>query len=215
MAVTLGLAIVMRRSEHNDDLRSTATLLRGALDRVERHLGNSISNEQQGSSIGSNSTSSAVNLQPRNELRRVFSPYQPDVGVRTTANGMFSRKGKGSKRSPYSKESSQTSQPWKKETICLRFKNQLKKPDTKEKIALAEQGLGLKELLFNWEGDARHIHSVLIKSYPVLNTCGGYSMMRLATNSTDLLPIGAPKDGVTVKYLKDILKSAKLYIRPL
>ena len=63
---------------------------------------------------------------------------------------------------------------------------------------MAEQGLGLKELLFNWEGDARHIHLVLIKSYPVLSTCGGHSMMRLASYSTDLLPIGALKDGVTV-----------------
>ena len=40
--------------------------------------------------------------------------------------------------------------------------------------------------------------------------------MRLATNSTDLITIDTPRQGgISMRYLRDILKAAKLYIVPL
>ena len=62
-------------------------------------------------------------------------------------------------------------------TICLRLKDQHNKPSTQEKMTLAEMGLGLKEISFNLEGDAIHIHSMLTQSYQLLTLCGGYTLM--------------------------------------
>ena len=80
---------------------------------------------------------------------------------------------------------------------------------------MAKSGLGLKELEFNIDGNAMRIHNVILDAFSELNDCGGYTLHRLATNSTDLIAIKPPKGGFTVKYLKDIVKSAKLFVRPL
>ena len=82
---------------------------------------------------------------------------------------------------------------WKKETVCLRFKDQTKGPDCTEKMELARIGLGLKELSFDSDGDAIYIHSVLLTAFKQLDACGGYTLLRLATNSTDLIEIQPPK----------------------
>ena len=76
-------------------------------------------------------------------------------------------------------------------------------------------GLGLSQAVFNTDGDAEHIHDVLLKNFPVLESCGGYTLLRLAENSHSMVEIEGPDSGMTVSYLKDILNQAKLYIRPL
>ena len=96
---------------------------------------------------------------------------------------------------------------WKKAAICLRSRLQKKGPDMQEKMILAKAGLGLKELTFDSDGDALHIHHVINDAFQPL--------LRLANNSSTLLEIEPPKGGMNVKYLRDILKSAKLFIRPL
>ena len=80
---------------------------------------------------------------------------------------------------------------------------------------MAKAGLGLKELSFNANGDALHIHTVLTGAFKQLEDCGGYTLLHLASNSTQLIEIESPKKGLTVTYLKDIVKSAKLFVRPL
>ena len=85
---------------------------------------------------------------------------------------------------------------WKKETVCLRFKDQTKGPDCTEKMELARIGLGLEELSFDGDGDALHIHSVLLTAFKQLDACGGYTLLHLATNSTDLIEIQPPKGGM-------------------
>ena len=104
---------------------------------------------------------------------------------------------------------------WKKATICLRSRLQKKGPDMQEKMILAKAGLGLKELMFDSDGDALHIHHVINDAFQQLEKTGGYTLLRLASNSSTLLEIEPPKGGMNVKYLRDILKSAKLFIRPL
>ena len=69
--------------------------------------------------------------------------------------------------------------------------------------------------MFDNNGDAQHIHSVIMKEFPVLTMCGGYTLLRLAENSHNMVVIEGPDNGMTVRYLKDILNYAKLYIRPL
>ena len=51
-------------------------------------------------------------------------------------------------------------------------------------------------------------------AYPVLSECGCYSLMRLAENSRALIRIDAPSGGMTIPFLKDILRQAKLFVRP-
>lgn len=105
---------------------------------------------------------------------------------------------------------------WKKSTFCLANSQQTIKPTPQEKIRLAQMGLMTKCLVFEAEGKAQHVHDVIMKAYPVLENSGGYTILRLAENSYDLVEIEAPMDGlITVEYLKDIVKNAILYIRPL
>ena len=66
---------------------------------------------------------------------------------------------------------------------------------------------------FNMDGDAHHIHSEIVHAYPELELCGGYSLMRLGSGSSDLVMIEPPRGGLSVRYLRDI--PAKLFIRPL
>ena len=82
-------------------------------------------------------------------------------------------------------------------------------------MELARLGLGLAELVFDFNGDAEHIHFVLLNQFPQLEACGGYTLMRLKENSYDLVEIEYPAKGLNVSYLKDILNQAKLYVRPL
>jgi len=76
-------------------------------------------------------------------------------------------------------------------------------------------GLGLKKLTFNAAGDSQHIHDIIVSNFPVLDSCGGYALLRLKENSKKLVPIDSPDCGITGPFLKDILRQAKLYICPL
>ena len=51
---------------------------------------------------------------------------------------------------------------WKKDTVCLRLKSRRKGPDMQEKMNLAKAGLGLRELIFSNDGDALHVHHVIV-----------------------------------------------------
>ena len=88
------------------------------------------------------------------------------------------------------------------------------KPTVEEDMALAKCGLGLKQLVFDSEGDAQHIHDVIMAQYPALVHCGGYTLLRLSGGS-NLAEIESPDVGITVPYLKDIVHQAKLFITPL
>ena len=76
-------------------------------------------------------------------------------------------------------------------------------------------GLGLTEVVFNSSGNAEHIHNCIVTKFPILNSCGGYTLIHLGDSSCSLVEIETPDNGLTVSYLKDILNQAKLYIRPL
>ena len=168
------------------------------------------------------------------EHRRLFGGYrgghggyQPSSSVSTRYRGSApfttryvkpttaasSGKGKGSKRM-VSKSNSRLIF-WKKEVVCLRSKNDCTVPNVSEKIALAKLGLQVKEVKFDLDGDFFHLDAVLKTEYPELTYTGGYCLMRPLSNSRDLTVIDPPKGGFTVRYLEDILRSARLYVRPL
>lgn len=78
---------------------------------------------------------------------------------------------------------------WRKDCICLRDKEQSWKPSSEEKIALASMELGLKEVVFMSDGDAEHIHRMILDTFLVLEECGGYSLLCVAENSHSMVLI--------------------------
>ena len=144
-------------------------------------------------------TSEAVATADISEHKRLFG-FKPS---RSKARG---KKGRLEKRGPIL---------WKKECICLRDSQEDWKPGSEEKIELARMGLGLKSLKFESDGNAQHVHDVIMQQFPVLETSGGYTLLRLAENSHTMVEIEGTDSGTSVHFLKDILNQAKLYIRPL
>jgi hypothetical protein len=75
--------------------------------------------------------------------------------------------------------------------------------------------LGARKITFNADGDAAYLHEVIMNAFPQVESCGGYSFMRVMENSRYLVEIDGPNDGITVPFLRGVLNQAKLYIRPL
>ena len=98
--------------------------------------------------------------------------------------------------------------------MCLRSKDAVKIPDVQEKIALAKLGLTVKEVKFDIDGDAWHFNAIMKEAFPELQSTGGYSLLRVGT-ANNLIVIDPPKGGFNIRYLKDIVQSAWLYVRPL
>ena len=150
---------------------------------------------------------------PYEEHQRIFG-YSPSVTTATFCSG-HKRKGKGFQGGGRKKDV-HVEEPavWRKEVVCLRFRSSLKVPGIKEKMVMARMGLGSREILFDLDGDELYLHEKLLSEFPILKG-GGYTLLRTNTNSTTLLSIEWPQSGVTIKYLKEVLCSARLYVRPL
>ena len=138
------------------------------------------------------------------EHRRLFK-FQPSKVATKHSKGKAPVKAKRGKRGPST---------WKN-YICLSSCTQSLMPTTEERMQLAQMGLGLKELHFEIDYSSVQIHKLILDEYPQLEDAGGYTLLRLAENSRDLVEIETPGGGFTVPYLKDIVRQAKLYIRPL
>ena len=139
---------------------------------------------------------------------RIFEPCKSSHGLYESRKGKTKRQlSRGPGRPAKSK--------WKKDCICLRHTDQTSRPSAEEKMVLARDGLGLAEVTFDYDGNACHIHEVLVEKFPQLDSCGSYTLCRLSDNSVNLIEIEHPAKGLSVAYLKDILNQAKLYIRPL
>ncbi len=139
------------------------------------------------------------------EHKRLFG-FQPSKSC--------SKKGKGRSKVSQKPRPAMKS-TWRRDCICLCDTEQTWKPSPEEKMKLAKMGLGLKEVVFECDGSADHVHKKLLEIYPVLRDFGGYTLLRLGSGSKALVEIEGPESGITVPYLKDILNQAKLYIRPL
>jgi len=154
---------------------------------------------------------------PIQEHRRLFG-YSGSGGTFQPPKSPYSWSGKGKGKFKSSRRSRgrPLASKWKKDCVCLRETSQTRRPSAEERMQLARIGLGLEEVCFDCDGDAEHIHSALLAKFPQLQTCGGYTLLRLSDSSSmDLIEIEHPAKGMSVRYLKDILNQAKLYIRPL
>ena len=64
-------------------------------------------------------------------------------------------------------------------------------------------------------GDSSDFHDTIIESFPPIADAGGYELLWVSGPGRSLEVIPFPADRYTAAYLKDIVRQAKIYIRPI
>ncbi len=83
-------------------------------------------------------------------------------------------------------------------------------------IFLNSIGLGSKTLSLPEDGDVNDIHEEILDSYPQLCDAGGFELLRVPSRGrSELEQIPSPVGGYTTGFLKDVVKQARIYIRPI
>ena len=104
---------------------------------------------------------------------------------------------------------------WTHTFICLSSPKQTSIPDGNEREKLKLAGLGEMSICLNLCAEAWEIKEELLFTFPKLNNAGGFELLRVAECGGRMLDVIAmPKGGFTVTYLKAVVHSAKIYVRP-
>ena len=123
------------------------------------------------------------------------------------------RKGRASVQSKPKKKKIPT---WTHTFVCLAHRDDDLVPDSQERATLKLAGLGEKRVTLPVLATALEVCDELRFQYPRLADGGGFELLRASdASSKDLEVIKAPEGGHTVDYLKAVIHSAKIYIRPL
>ena len=107
---------------------------------------------------------------------------------------------------------------WTHDFICLSRTTDFRTPTSLETGELLRAGLGKRQISLLESGDSNEVHSEIIRTFPKLEEGGGYELLRVGDGSgqrNQLLLIPSPPEGYTVNYLKEVLRQAKVYIRPM
>ena len=106
---------------------------------------------------------------------------------------------------------------WTHTFVCLGRMSDNEVPSTGYKSQLSSGSLGEKKITFEKKSLCGYFHEKLLESYPRLKEGGGYELMRTKFRSTSKLEILQPKGngGHNVLDLKEMVSSAKIYVRPL
>ena len=105
---------------------------------------------------------------------------------------------------------------WTHTFVCLSSREQEEVPDCNLRADLQMAGLGEKRISLPDYSDGYDIHIELTTHFPKLNNAGGYELLRLQEGGGKQLDIIAcPPSGYSVAYLKAVVHTAKIYIRPL
>ena len=107
---------------------------------------------------------------------------------------------------------------WHHDFVCIAKTNQTKTPTSIEVGRLISAGIGKKHFSIYEDGDASDLHEQILKSFPPLAKAGGYELLRVGDQPgrrCDLEIIPVPPKGYTATYLKEVVRQAKVYIRPL
>lgn len=155
------------------------------------------------------------------EQRRLFG-YRPPKNSRASSSTSF-RNGKQpapKHRVVATSTGDRVSIPvrntWTRTFICLEKRNATTAPSTFEKVSMAMAGLEEKSICFSKGGNSQHVHGKILEAFPILETSGGYEILRTGERGNrQLMVLSIPPGGYTVTYLKATIGSAKGYIRPL
>ena len=97
--------------------------------------------------------------------------------------------------------------------VCLAKKNTNDVPKAAEKQSLYCSGLGEHRIQFVQADDAASVKQKLLKEYPPLRGCNGFTLMQCSSGNR-LAKIPEPPEGYSAKYIMT-LGSSRVYIRPL
>ena len=187
-----------------EDLRkqvsSIYTSLLSAVEKLEKNVG-----------PGEHSSGST----PSSSFVPVSSPAAPTSST-SEFRSLFnyntgSLLGKRKNRMPGSKK--KKLKTWTHTFVCLSDPAQDEPPNAKLRAELQLAGLGEKRFALFLYGGADELHDELIEQYPKLADAGGYELLRLENKEMNPIPI--PPEGYSVEYLKGIIHTACVYIRPL
>ena len=105
---------------------------------------------------------------------------------------------------------------WTHTFVCLASTSQKYSPDTSERTSLKLAGLGEKRIPVFAYSAALELQDELFREFPKLRDGGGYELLRASdVGGKELMLIDIPQGGYSVDYLRGVVKSAKIYIRPL
>ena len=104
---------------------------------------------------------------------------------------------------------------WSHDFVCLWSTSTTKPPSCLEIADLIRAGLGRKQITL-FDGDGSHeLHREILHTFPRLSEGGGYELLRVAeSGQRNLCVIPSPSDGYSVSCLREVLRQAKVYIRP-
>ena len=101
-------------------------------------------------------------------------------------------------------------------TLCVATTTAAKPLSSLQTANLMRAGLGKKQLTLFEGDDSCDLHSEILMAFPRLQDGGGYELLRVAESGLRTLHvIPQPSDGYSVTFLKDVLRQAKVYIRPM
>ena len=139
--------------------------------------------------------------------------------VHSELSKMFSWNSKGKKRQlnhPTKASKKQKLKTWTHTFVCLSSTKQIYMPDTSERTALKLAGLGEKRFPVFAYATSTELQDELYQEYPKLVRGGGFELLRGSdVGAKELVLIDIPHDGYSVEYLRAVVKSAKVFIRPL
>ena len=105
---------------------------------------------------------------------------------------------------------------WTHDFVCLASTIASKPPSSLETASLIRAGLGKKQLTLFEADDGCDVHAEILRAFPKLVDGGGYELMRVGESGQRALHVIPPlPDGYSVTYLKEVVRQAKVYIRPL
>lgn len=159
--------------------------------------------------VGVSNFRSASVVDSQSELRSLFNWTAPAGGKRKashrSASGPFRKKSKA-KKVP----------TWTHTWVCLSGVTHDTVPDANDRITLKIAGLGEKRFALEANATAQEVYDDLVFQYPKLRDAGGFELLRACeSGSKELEVIRMPESGYTTEYLKAVIHTAKLYIRPL
>lgn len=77
-------------------------------------------------------------------------------------------------------------------------------------------GLGARVVSLPEDGDASDVQREILDSFPPLNDGGGFELLRVPCRGrSELEQIPIPVGGYSTAFLRDVVKQARIYIRPI
>lgn len=106
---------------------------------------------------------------------------------------------------------------WTHLFLCVAKTTESESPSPNYKQQLNQAGIGEKKLVFEKNTLCPYFHDKLLEAFPNILQGGGYELLRTKYRSISKLEILQPKSrsGHNVSDLKEMIASAKVYIRPI